>query len=625
MRNHAPRRTMLAALMAAALGTLAQGTIWHFGDGAGLDFNGGAPAAIGGGASYSLDNSTTASDAAGNLLFYSNGVSVWDATHNVMPNGSGLLGDHDGGQCALAVHRPGTNEFYLFTVDNWNGPNGLRYSVVDMTLNGGLGDVTLKNQLLHAPSTERLEAVHNPTDGSWWLISHDWGNAQFRAYNISNTGLNTTPVLSTIGSVHSGFNYDAAGQLTASPNGTMLCCGIYDQDLFQVFDFDATTGIVSNARDLPGYNNAWGCAFSPNSERLYLTKWFDNEVHQVDLTAGTWSIVQASDMLVGNTSGNVGGYQAGYLQLGPDGKVYVAKFGQSTIAAINSPNALGTGCGFVDNAVSLGAGICNAGLCRSPMDDGPECTFSVTLSPAGGCAGQLIEFTATVLSGSPSSWQWSFSDGGSSNDPQNTTHTFSEEGVYILQLIVSEVGNACVDTAEITFTILAPGNAGLDTAIAVCKSDVLLSLNDLLSPDADPNGSWYLPGWTPTEAYFHPAIVGHTIIAYVISGNPCGPDTAYVDVEVKDCVGIETWVGPSGSLSPIPADEVLTFTTPTPRWFSTFTVIDALGQVVLSITQPNGVSDTHFDVRGLSDGQYCLLATDGSGGRSCYRFIVQHR
>ena len=47
-----------------------------------------------------------------------------------------------------------------------------------------------------------------------------------------------------------------------------------------MFDFDATTGVVSNARDLPGFGNAWGCAFSPSNERLYLTKWYDNEVIQ---------------------------------------------------------------------------------------------------------------------------------------------------------------------------------------------------------------------------------------------------------------------------------------------------------------------------------------------------------
>ena len=194
-----------------------------------------------------------------------------------------------------------------------------------------------------------------------------------------------------------------------------------------------------------------------------------------------------------------------------------------------------------------------------------------------------------------------------------------------MQLIVTENGSGCADTIELALTITAPGTAGLDTALAVCKGDVLVSLNDLLSLDADLNGSWFLPGWTPTEAYFHPAIVGHTILAYVIPGNPCGPDTAYVDIEVKDCVGIETWVSPPGHLSPIPADETLTFTTTTGRSISTFTIVDTWGRVVLSIAQPSGATRANFDVRGLSAGQYCLLAADQKGIRSVHRFMVEHR
>ena len=357
-------------VMLASLSCGAQNDVWYFGDGAALSFLGGSPTAIPGSTLPGIDNMTSVSGQTGNVLFYSNGMDVYDASHNLMMNGDGLGGSNTGGQCALIVPRPASTEYYLFTVGQWASSAGLRYSIVDMSLNGGLGAVTVKGQLLLPTSTERLETVRNPNDGSWWLLTHAWATDEFLAYHISTAGLDVTPVVSAAGSVHDGgipYGYNAAGQLTASPDGTQLVCGIYTDAVFEFFDLDPTTGVVTNARSIPGFPKAWGAAFSPGGSKLYLTKWYDDEVIQLDLDAGTWSDVLVSETLVGITSiiGSFGGYQAGYLQLGPDGRVYVAKFGQDMISTIEYPEAAGTSCGFVDNSISLGSGICKAGLCRS--------------------------------------------------------------------------------------------------------------------------------------------------------------------------------------------------------------------------------------------------------------------
>ncbi|MBK8499437.1 MAG: PKD domain-containing protein [Flavobacteriales bacterium] len=608
----ATKRSALAAWMLLGAGLLvsAQGTIWHFGDGAGLDFSSGAPVAIGGGASYSLDNSTTVTDNAGSLLFYSNGESVWDATHNVMPNGSGLLGDLDAGQCALAVHRPGTDIFYLFTVDNWNGVNGLRYSVVDMDLNGGLGDVTLKNQMLHTPSTERLEAVRHPSDGSWWLISHDWGNSDFRAYHINTNGLNTAPVISSVGSSHSGNSYDSAGQLSASPDGTMLCCGIYTQNKFQVFDFDATTGIVSNARNLTGYTNAWGCAFSPSSQRLYLTKWYDNEVWQVDLSAGSWSQVQGSAVLVGTTSANYSGWQAGYLQLAPDNKVYMATFGENSIARIASPDALGVACGFTDAAVGLGAGICKAGLCRTATSD--VCALSVALPILSGCAWSPLQIQALV-NGIPMSWSWDFGDGTTSTLPAPLMHTYFAQGVYIVTVSVSDASGNCVDNAQAAALVGAPETAGADTSITLCASDPPLNLFALLSPYADGNGSWLDQAGAAVPSSFDPMIQSSTILVYAIYGVHSGPDTATVSITVEECNAIGESADPAHMvLFPNPCDDQVTIVLPSDSRDWSIAILDTHGRNIRAISS-RGNHVVEFDLEGISAGAYVMRFTSSAG------------
>src|SRR5688572_247537 len=66
---------------------------WYFGINAGLDFNSGAPVVLTNGALNTTEGTSAISDANGNLLFYTDGVNVWNNTHSVMPNGTGLQGD----------------------------------------------------------------------------------------------------------------------------------------------------------------------------------------------------------------------------------------------------------------------------------------------------------------------------------------------------------------------------------------------------------------------------------------------------------------------------------------------------------------------------------------------------
>ncbi len=88
------------------------------------------------------------SDRFGNLLFYSDGTTVWNRNHIVMQNGNGLFGDSSSTQSAIIVPKPDDqNIYYIFTVDNaLDGNNfGLNYSIIDISLDGGFGAVTEKN------------------------------------------------------------------------------------------------------------------------------------------------------------------------------------------------------------------------------------------------------------------------------------------------------------------------------------------------------------------------------------------------------------------------------------------------------------------------------------------------
>src|SRR6186713_1424963 len=154
--------TFLISITAAAQ---KENNMWYFGKNAGLDFNSGAPVPLTNSAMNTWEGSASVADpVTGNLLFYTNGEFVWNSNHNLMPNGNGLWGQYSSCQSSLIVPVPGNStNYYVFTTDAATGgfPNAgmMAYSIVDMSLAGGLGDVTVKNVALFDTTTEKLTAT----------------------------------------------------------------------------------------------------------------------------------------------------------------------------------------------------------------------------------------------------------------------------------------------------------------------------------------------------------------------------------------------------------------------------------------------------------------------------------
>ncbi|MEO6313763.1 MAG: hypothetical protein ABIU63_02805 [Chitinophagaceae bacterium] len=160
---------------------------WYFGNGAGLNFNTSPVSVLTNGKINSREGVCSISDKNGQLLFYSEGTTVWDRTHSLMPNGSGLLGDFSSTQSSIVIPNPGNpNKFYLFTTALFKG---LRFSEVDITLNSGNGDIinATKNTLLipSSASSEKVIAVQHCNKKDYWVISHALNSASFYVYLVN--------------------------------------------------------------------------------------------------------------------------------------------------------------------------------------------------------------------------------------------------------------------------------------------------------------------------------------------------------------------------------------------------------------------------------------------------------
>jgi gliding motility-associated-like protein len=371
---------LLFALNARAQGEAAN---WYFGDRAGLNFNTSPPTPLTDGALETLEGCATISDSAGNLLFYTNGTLVWNRDHQVMPNGTGLLGEDTSTQSAIIVPNPQqANIYYIFTVDGlFPGENdpaalrGLNYSTVDMNLDGGLGDVVAaeKNINLLPTNSEKITAVRNADCESIWVITHFVD--RFYAYDVSGAGVNTTPVESLVEPEVPliGYRDNALGYLKSSPDGSKLAIAhatlnenpasdAGSPGALLVYDFDTATGVASGGLDLDvNGNSPYGVEFSPDSNLVYTcagvydTDGFAfGEVYQFDLSATDPSATRT----VLSTNDN----STGALQLGIDGRIYRVILNQASLDVINDPNTAGTGANYQRAAVSLGGRTGNFGL-----------------------------------------------------------------------------------------------------------------------------------------------------------------------------------------------------------------------------------------------------------------------
>ena len=269
-----------------------------------------------------------------------------------MPNGSNLDGGESSTQAALILPAPGScNLFYVFTTEDHFTNGGLHYSVVDICLNDGKGDIVngQKGILLQDQTAEKLTAVPHQNGRDIWILSHKLGSNEFVAFLLTSSGINTIPVISATGSIHPLNAH--IGPIKASHDGKKIVCSASFRNICEMFDFDNATGMVSNAFDLlplfPNETFIYGAEFSPDNKLLYLSSFYVIcYLYQLDLSNNVITLLNEVE----------GNYEFGGLALGPDQKIYMARNQSDAIDIIDKPNVPGIECHYLQKAQPLAAG-----------------------------------------------------------------------------------------------------------------------------------------------------------------------------------------------------------------------------------------------------------------------------
>ena len=433
MKIRLTNKLFLTFIMSLGLFTVSnaqlQNTNWHFGNQAGMNFNDGseAPSMLDNNVLQTNGGSASVSDENGNLLFYTDGITVWNNANEVIPNGTGLYGSTEVSQSVLIVPKPkDENKYYIFSNQaDITDTNGLSYSLVDLGDGNGNDDdemeycddkekkayichngMTLcvsinaidahlahgdtlgqcgdndvavsedeKNIQLLPITSEKLTAIANPNEDSYWVVSFAPSNDPtvsdtFYTFKVDENGVNLFNQ-STFTFPFSPNAEFSGGQMKISPDVTGLALahntvdmheryGIQNYTSLFSFDFDSNTGAVSlyNQEFMANDLNFYGIEFSPDSKFLYATGTHimsDSNKYPVhekqvgnlyQIPFRNFSQDNFGEVLYEGSEPMYG------LQLGLNGKIYAVN-ASGNLSVINKPNAVSFDTNFEYESIML--------------------------------------------------------------------------------------------------------------------------------------------------------------------------------------------------------------------------------------------------------------------------------
>ncbi len=587
---------------------------WIFGFSNWLDFNT-DPITIGSTPNFSFfseRNSVSMSDEEGNLLFYSDGFSIFNKDHEVMPNGV-IQANTSMTHPIFAIPKPGSDHSYYMVINSIGFAGSfLNWIEIDMTLNGGLGDVlpNVGEILLDNPIGKITAILHaNLTD--IWIVSHELNSNNYHAWLATENGISNTSVISSVGSDILDSNSNSQnGQIKTSHDGNRIVAANQGINTVEIFNFDRNVGTLFNPIILTDFSGPNGIEFSPNGRFLYISQDgvnLNQELIQIDLFFNDPIDINNSAQVVGNpfSFSNAGG-----LQLAPDGKIYLANTFDFTLGIINEPDLLGLDSGFDSFGIFLNSGEILFGL--------PSFFHKYLQTPNfnydGFCPEGITSFEIEGFDTPIDSVLWNFGDPNSGNNNTSTllnpTHSFATSGAYEVTLTIYS-GNQILIYNGIVY--IAPLTIDLGDDQTLCS-----------------NQDFTLNAFTPNATYLWSNNSNQSFLSIET------PGTYWVEVSVGDCPTLKDTViinhlpapnadlGGDGGLC---NGEAVTLDATNPNatyeWStgSTTSQITVFfgGTYSVTVTSPNGCSDTDqvnyfFDEVAVTPAQANLACHGDSNG-----------
>ncbi len=462
---------------------------WRFGNHAGMDFNYSPPISVSGSVNGYVD-AVSVSDSLGNLLFYSDGGSVWNRNNQLMPNGSGLFAYTYCDQSLYSVKSLiNPDHYFLFYIPNYGySPfvnQGLYYSIIDMTLNNGLGDVVIGMKNIPVSGGENvaswISGTRHRNNEDAWLVVRNVNPNVYLAYKINTSGISTTPVISP--SLVNTTSFPPAcygGVLKISQDGNKIITCYPRDTINELCNFNNETGVVSPLfKFCPKYRNEyWGvrsAEFSRDSKFLYVDPLW---LYGVSPSIPKSLVIQYNATLIDSAQfmqneiivDSLFSVSCYGIQLGPDDKIYAPLWMLDSVGVIHNPELLGTGCNYQKYAIGLNGNICISLLPQFLQK------YKAYLHSAGSCCqADSVNFSSDIWPPADTI-RWNFGDpasgGANISNLAAPTHLFSNPGTYTVELYVRH-NDTRTDTTWRTITIYPSPSPSLGPDRTICAGNTL--------------------------------------------------------------------------------------------------------------------------------------------------------
>lgn len=444
---------------------------WYFGDKAGIHFNKENVDVLEDSQMTVLKGSSSISDNQGNLLFYTDGQTIWNKNHEIMINGEGINGELNNTQSSIIIPKPNSDStFYVFTTRKTELSSPLVYpmiyhSEIEFSTSRPLGWVKYKNMPLIHSTANKITAVHHKNGKDVWVITYgsnayEAENDIFYAIKVTEDGVERPFTTTQLEYVKYENSYD--GEMTISPDGSTIA--LYNDGLIRFFNFDSNTGILSKLKYVTiaefggaGYA-AYGLTFSPDSKFLYYSASYSGQ---------TYNIMQLE---VANTNESYRGTPVysgpldilqSSISLGTDGKIYIAQstyenlydingykigynlFPVQTLSIVHEPNKIGALANYEHEALNLKSGASYRGL-----PNFIQSYFRNRIVTKNECITDTFNFSLDSYN-TISNAQWDFGDGNSASG-LSSDHQYASEGNYLVTCTVTINGTDIPFYKEVT-------------------------------------------------------------------------------------------------------------------------------------------------------------------------------
>ncbi|MFM9947916.1 MAG: PKD domain-containing protein [Saprospiraceae bacterium] len=403
----------------------------------------------------------------GNLLFYFDGKNIEDASFQRMQNGSQVNITNDIGgfpvpQGGIVLPDPGNPDRYFLFHNNYGaypfgyGVYEVRYSIVDMILNGGLGAVTEKRKLLINDGLGldygKLTAVRHANGRDWWLLTQRRDQGVFYRVLLDPQGIHLLENQVIPGDFREGL-----GQAVFSPDGRwhvrFTSVGNLVGQFLDIFQFDRCEGLLTLHSRLHYDEDVQttGAAISYNSRYLYVSSY--TNLYQFDLWAQD-ILATKETVAISDGFGDPLPMNFHLSQLAPDGRIYIVsgKFSSNYLHVVHQPNKQSVLCKVAQHDLYLPRRISHAlpnfpNFRLGPFDGSACDTLGLTNFPVAlwryeQDTSNFLQVEFTDLSYyEPQTWAWDFDDGTASQDT-SPVHTFPGPGAYEVCLTVTNANGS---------------------------------------------------------------------------------------------------------------------------------------------------------------------------------------